>query len=129
MTPQVLEAVELISDPRVKAADELPASGHVVSENPATGRPLAAVKLQSRAEYDHLVQRAAAAQVHWRQLPAPKRGEIVRLIGNAFREQKDALGTLVTLECGKIKAEGDGEIQECIDIADFAVGLSRQLYG
>ena len=62
-------------------------------------------------------------------VPAPKRGEIIRLIGQALRENKDALGTLVSLEVGKIKAEGDGEVQEMIDMADFAVGLSRMLYG
>jgi aldehyde dehydrogenase (NAD+) len=129
MTPQVLEAVEIFSDLRVKDAAAAPKGGHVVSENPATGKPIAAVRLQTRAEYDDLVHRAMKVQEHWRRLPAPKRGEIVRQIGNAFRDQKDVLGTLVTLETGKIKAEGDGEIQECIDIADFAVGLSRQLYG
>ena len=65
----------------------------------------------------------------WRMVPAPKRGEMVRLIGQALREKKDALGTLVSLEVGKIKAEGDGEVQEMIDMADFAVGQSRMLYG
>ena len=130
MTSELLETVELFADPRVKKVTSGSAPpGYVISENPATAEPLAAVKLQARADYDALVRRAGAAQEHWRRLPAPKRGEIVRLIGNAFRDQKDALGTLVTLECGKIKPEGDGEIQECIDIADFAVGLSRQLYG
>jgi aldehyde dehydrogenase (NAD+) len=130
MVPHVLETVELLTGPRVsKVTSARAPAGHVISENPATGEPIAAVKLQSRDEHEALVRRAMAAQEHWRRLPAPKRGEIVRLIGNAFREQKDALGTLVTLECGKIKPEGDGEIQECIDIADFAVGLSRQLYG
>jgi aldehyde dehydrogenase (NAD+) len=69
------------------------------------------------------------AQASWRQLPAPKRGEIVRQMGNAFRDAKDALGELVSLEMGKIKAEGLGEVQESVDIADFAVGLARQLYG
>ena len=65
----------------------------------------------------------------WRMVPAPKRGELVRLIGQALREKKDQLGTLVSLEVGKIKAEGDGEVQEMIDMADFAVGQSRMLYG
>ncbi len=131
MTSQILESVELFSDARVKkvAANGTPGRDVVVSHNPATGRPLAAVKLQTRAEYEDLIQRTMKVQEHWRRLPAPQRGEIVRLIGNAFRDQKDALGTLVTLESGKIKPEGLGEIQECIDIADFAVGLSRQLYG
>ncbi len=65
----------------------------------------------------------------WRTLPAPKRGEYVRLLGNALREKKKALGALVSLEMGKIRAEGEGEVQEMIDICDFSVGLSRQLYG
>ena len=130
MIQQLLDRIEALSDSRVidpeKAGD---GQSHVISENPATGKPIAAVKLQSNSDYDQLVKRAMAAQIEWRRLPAPKRGEIVRLIGNAFRDQKDSLGALVTMECGKIKPEGDGEIQECIDIADFAVGLSRQLYG
>src|SRR5688572_25042010 len=130
MIQQLLDRIAVLSDPRV-ADPQRAKTGetHVISENPATGEPIAAVKLQSKAEYEQLVKRAIKAQLEWRRLPAPKRGEIVRLIGNAFREQKDSLGTLVTMETGKIKAEGDGEIQECIDIADFAVGLSRQLYG
>jgi aldehyde dehydrogenase (NAD+) len=103
--------------------------GTVTTENPATGEPLAHVKLESRATYDDVVGRAEAVQRHWRRLPAPKRGEIVRRIGNAFRERIGDLGDLVSLEMGKIRPEGVGEIQEAIDIADFAVGLSRQLYG
>jgi len=131
MAQELLPAIgHLISDPRI--CDPATARGSaqtVVSENPANGEPLAAVRLNTRSEYNDLVERAMRVQREWRMLPAPKRGEVVRLIGNAFREKKDELGTLVTLECGKIKPEGDGEIQECIDIADFAVGLSRQLYG
>jgi aldehyde dehydrogenase (NAD+) len=130
MIQQLLDRVEMLADPRVVEPDHARDSqSHIVSDNPATGEPIAAVKLQSKSEYEQLIKRAMNAQLEWRRLPAPKRGEIVRLIGNAFRDQKDSLGTLVTMECGKIKAEGDGEIQECIDIADFAVGLSRQLYG
>src|SRR5262249_28789110 len=72
---------------------------------------------------------ASAAAHAWREVPAPKRGEAVRRLGLLLREQKDALGTLVSLENGKIKAEGDGEVQEMIDIADFAVGQARMLYG
>ncbi|MBT8484730.1 MAG: aldehyde dehydrogenase family protein [Phycisphaerales bacterium] len=128
MKNHVLDAIDLFADPRVTDAGAAGADC-VVSENPATGEPLAAVRLQSRADYDAQVQRCQAVQVYWRQLPAPKRGEIVRRIGNAFRDQLDPLGELVTLEMGKIKPEGLGEVQECIDIADFAVGLSRQLYG
>ena len=69
------------------------------------------------------------AQSTWQAVPAPKRGELIRLIGNALRTHKDSLGTLVSLEMGKIKQEGDGEVQEMIDMADLAVGQSRMLYG
>ncbi len=101
----------------------------VVSCNPATGKGIAAVRLHSRDEYDQAVRRAVAVQASWRRLPAPQRGEIIRRIVNAMREKIVPLGELVTLETGKIRAEGVGEIQECIDVGDFAVGLSRQLYG
>ncbi len=83
----------------------------------------------SEADFDTLVTGLQQTHASWQMVPAPKRGEVVRLIGEALREQKDALGTLVSLEVGKIKAEGDGEVQEMIDMADFAVGLSRMLYG
>ncbi len=128
MSSHVLETVSVFDDPRVRDA-RTAGDGTVISENPATGEPLAAVVLQSRADYDALVERAVAVQAHWRRVPAPKRGEVVRLIGNALRDAAVPLGELVTLEMGKIRAEGVGEVQECIDITDFAVGLSRQLYG
>jgi aldehyde dehydrogenase (NAD+) len=80
-------------------------------------------------DFEEIVRRASETFERWRMLPAPKRGEIIREIGNELREYKDELGTLVSLEMGKILAEGRGEVQEMIDIADFAVGLSRQLYG
>jgi len=99
------------------------------SVNPSTGELIASIRSTSAAEYDQLVSRAQDAFSEWRRIPAPVRGNAVRLIGNALREHKDALGSLVTLEMGKIKAEGDGEVQEMIDIADFAVGQSRMLYG
>ena len=104
-------------------------AGTIASHNPATGELLARVHGCSGADYDHLVIGSQQVQAEWRTVPAPRRGEIVRLIGQALREHKDALGTLVSLEVGKIKAEGDGEVQEMIDMADFAVGLSRMLYG
>ncbi len=87
------------------------------------------MRLQGRDDYDRAVERACLVQAHWRRLPAPRRGEVVRLIANAFRERAEPLGELVSLEVGTIRAEGLGEIQECIDIADFSLGLSRQLYG
>jgi len=129
MVSQTLDALDVMSDPRVKDAASAPKSGYVISDNPATGQPIAAVKLQSKAEYEAAVTKAVAVQKHWQRLPAPKRGEIVRLIGNAFRDNVDSLGSLISLEMGKIKPEGMGEVQECVDIADFSVGLSRQLYG
>ncbi len=101
----------------------------VVSTNPADGQPLASVTTASLDDVDAVIATAAAAAKKWRDVPAPQRGEAVRRFGNLLRERKDALGTLVSLENGKIKAEGDGEVQEMIDIADFAVGQSRMLYG
>ena len=97
--------------------------------NPATGEVIATVHASSAADYAKLVERAQAAFKVWRATPAPRRGEAVRLCGEALRKHKDALGSLVALEMGKIKPEGDGEVQEMIDIADFAVGQSRMLYG
>lgn len=99
------------------------------SLNPATGEPVAGVHPCSSDDYQRIVKDSLDAFQRWRLVPAPKRGEMVRLIGQALREKKDPLGTLVSLEVGKIKAEGDGEVQEMIDMADFAVGQSRMLYG
>ncbi|MDE2023922.1 MAG: aldehyde dehydrogenase family protein [Gammaproteobacteria bacterium] len=99
------------------------------SINPATGKVLAKVRCATPADYEQVISDAQAAFKQWRDVPAPKRGEAVRLIGMALREHKDALGSLVSLEMGKIKAEGDGEVQEMIDVADFAVGQARMLYG
>lgn len=104
-------------------------AGVLTSINPATGEAIGRTYASSRADYDIILARAEAAQKIWRTTPAPRRGEAIRLCGDALRKHKDALGSLVTLEMGKIKPEGDGEVQEMIDIADFAVGLSRQLYG
>ena len=97
--------------------------------NPATGDVLAGVHPCTDEDYRHLVATSQEAFERWRSVPAPKRGELVRLIGQALREKKDQLGTLVSAEVGKIKAEGDGEVQEMIDMADFAVGQSRMLSG
>ena len=99
------------------------------SVNPATGEMIAQIRACSADDYEHIVRESIAAFQQWRLVPAPKRGELVRLIGAALREHKDLLGSLVSLEVGKIKAEGDGEVQEMIDMADFAVGQSRMLYG
>ena len=104
-------------------------AGVLESHNPATGELLGRVYASSEADYETIVTRAQEAFAIWRTTPAPRRGEAVRLCGEALRKHKDALGSLVTLEMGKIKPEGDGEVQEMIDIADFAVGQSRMLYG
>ncbi len=96
---------------------------------PADGSRIAAVQQVTEEEYDRIVDRAHQAFLNWRTVPAPKRGEVVRQLGNRLREVKAELGQLVTLEMGKIAAEGQGEVQEMIDICDFATGLSRQLYG
>lgn len=108
---------------------ESPAGGELESVNPATGEVLARVRMAAEEDYDEVVWQAARTFERWRILPAPSRGQIVREIGDELRRHKDDLGALVTLEMGKILAEGRGEVQEMIDIADFAVGLSRQLYG
>src|SRR6202022_3292818 len=99
------------------------------SINPADGKEIARVRLASAQDYDNIVSEAVEVFARWRLVPAPKRGQIVREIGDELRRFKDHLGTLVTLEMGKILPEGKGEVQEMIDVADFAVGLSRQLYG
>jgi aldehyde dehydrogenase (NAD+) len=101
----------------------------IESLNPATGEVIARVRCATEADYEAVIASARQAFEHWRTVPAPKRGELVRQIGDELRRHKDALGSLVSLETGKIKAEGDGEVQEMIDIADFAVGQSRMLYG
>jgi aldehyde dehydrogenase (NAD+) len=101
----------------------------IESRNPATGKVIARVRGASRAQYDACARAAHEAFLRWREVPAPQRGELVRQIGNRLREHKDALGALVSLEVGKILPEGLGEVQEAIDIADFAVGQSRMLYG
>jgi aldehyde dehydrogenase (NAD+) len=106
-----------------------PQGQELVSRNPATGEPLARVLQATEKTYEQVVTQALEAFSRWRMMPAPKRGLVVHDLGVALRELKEPLGELVTLEMGKIKAEGTGEVQEMIDICDFAVGLSRQLYG
>src|SRR6266516_443919 len=99
------------------------------SISPIDGKVIARVREASAEDYDRAVTRALEAFLQWRTTPAPKRGEVARRFGNALRAAKGDLAKLVTLESGKILAEGEGEVQEMIDICDFAVGLSRQLYG
>ena len=105
-------------------------SGPVIeSVNPATGELLGRVQTASAADYERIIRSSRQVFEQWRTVPAPKRGEVIRLVADELRANKDALGSLVTLEMGKIKPEGDGEVQEMIDIADFAVGQSRMMYG
>lgn len=99
------------------------------SINPSSGEQIAGIYPCSSDDYQRILKESVETFRAWRLVPAPKRGELVRLIGQALREKKDQLGTLVSLEVGKIKAEGDGEVQEMIDMADFAVGQARMLYG
>jgi len=101
----------------------------IKSTNPATAEVIASVRATSTEEYEIVMRNAQQAFLEWRKIPAPVRGDAIRRLGNALRDNKDALGSLVSLEMGKIKAEGDGEVQEMIDIADFALGQSRMLYG
>jgi aldehyde dehydrogenase (NAD+) len=128
----VLARLGLVVDAQARVRDPLartPNGLELESTNPANGLVLGSVATSTRADLDAVLASACAAAEAWRDVPAPRRGGAVRRYADLLREQKDALGTLVTLENGKIKAEGDGEVQEMIDIADFAVGQSRMLYG
>ncbi len=106
-----------------------PAGQELISYNPTTGEPIATVIQATRDSYEKVVQAARQGFENWRNLPAPQRGQLVRDLGNAVRECKEPLGDMISLEMGKIRVEGHGEVQEMIDICDFATGLSRQLYG
>jgi aldehyde dehydrogenase (NAD+) len=119
----------------LQAGAELRANGpelsseEIASINPSNGEVLGRIRLAGAAAYDAIVDRSVDVFRTWRMLPPPRRGELVRRIGQALRERKSDLGWLITLETGKIRSEGEGEVQEMIDMCDFAVGLSRQLYG
>jgi aldehyde dehydrogenase (NAD+) len=104
-------------------------AGTIQSDSPVDGNRIASVYSADADAYEKVLQAAAEAFVRWRAVPAPQRGEIVRQIGLQLREYKNHLGRLVSYEMGKSLQEGWGEVQEMIDIADFAVGQSRQLYG
>ena len=108
---------------------DAPGGGELTSYSPVTGEPIAKVVQADENDYEAVVQAARASFLEWRMLPAPRRGEIVRQFGEELRKYKRPLGQLVSWEMGKVLSEGEGEVQEAIDIADFAVGLSRQLYG
>jgi aldehyde dehydrogenase (NAD+) len=119
LAKQALDRLGVVADPH---AD-------LVSRSPVDAAVIGRVRAGGAKEADTAAARASDAFLAWREVPAPRRGELVRLFGEALREAKDDLGLLVTLEAGKIRSEGLGEVQEMIDICDFAVGLSRQLYG
>ena len=102
---------------------------YIDSHSPVDGSFIGSVSVTTRREYENVVDKANEAFRHWRKVPAPQRGEVVRQYGLQLRKHKDALGRLVSFEMGKSLQEGWGEVQEMIDICDFAVGLSRQLYG
>ncbi len=110
-------------DPALVSGGSLPVT------SPITGEIIASVRTSSREQAATTIDAAQAAFLRWRLVPAPRRGEFVRLLGAALRRHKDALGRLVSIEVGKVLSEGLGEVQEMIDICDFAVGLSRQLHG
>ncbi|MDP5054836.1 MAG: aldehyde dehydrogenase family protein, partial [Congregibacter sp.] len=110
------------------SAEELSA-GDLPVRSPINGQVIAQVRTTQVDDIPRIVDAASAAFASWRSVPAPRRGELVRLFGEELRAAKAALGAVVTLEAGKISAEGEGEVQEMIDICDFAVGLSRQMHG
>ncbi len=117
-------------NPGAFAGSWIDTSGDLLqSINPATEEPIAAVRQATAEDYEQVAKTSVEAFEAWRTWPAPKRGEVVRLLGDELRRHKDALGRLVTLEMGKILVEGLGEVQEMIDMGDLAVGMSRQLYG
>ncbi len=121
---ETLRSLGLEDHPRLKPRGDV----HVVN-NPTTGEPLASVVLDDASAYEREVAGAAEVFSAWRAVPAPERGQVVRAIAEAFRKHQAALGELISTEVGKIRSEGLGEVQEAIDIADLAVGLSRQLPG
>ena len=109
--------------------EEIAEAGEHPVASPISGEVIGRVKTATPADVDNALEQAQAAYSIWRDVPPPRRGELVRLLGNGLRTKKQALGRLIALETGKILQEGTGEVQEMIDICDFAVGLSRQLYG
>ena len=113
----------------LEACGAVAADGEQVVRSPIDGTEIGRVRLEDAAATEAAIGRAAAAFTAWRVVPAPRRGELVRLLGEELRRAKQALGALVSIEAGKIVSEGLGEVQEMIDICDFAVGLSRQLHG
>jgi aldehyde dehydrogenase (NAD+) len=130
-TAELFERLGLRDDPRIVArvGSGEPPAGTIYSENPATGEPISGVKLDDATSCENAIAGASETFRTWRLVPAPVRGQVVRAIAEEYRKHRADLGDLVSLEVGKIRAEGVGEVQETIDIADFAVGLSRMLHG
>jgi aldehyde dehydrogenase (NAD+) len=126
-TEELVSDVQHIFD-RI-GAGPLPTDGELIARSPLTGGQLAAIRPHSAKDVDKIIARAHEAFLEWRTVPAPVRGNLVRELGELLREHKQALGELVSIEAGKIRSEGLGEVQEMIDICDLAVGLSRQLFG
>src|SRR6266702_8494213 len=108
---------------------DLPADGDLIARSPITGGELARIRSHTAEDVSAIVGRAHDAFAQWRSVPAPARGALVRELGELLRQHKDDLGALVSIEAGKIRSEGLGEVQEMIDICDLGVGLSRQLFG
>ncbi|MBE9537045.1 MAG: aldehyde dehydrogenase family protein, partial [Proteobacteria bacterium] len=121
----------LFSDCDIKAKDisGLADLETLTVTSPVDNKALASINMAGHSQLDSQVALANEAYLEWRLIPAPKRGELVRLLAEGFREHKEVLAELISLECGKILQESLGEVQEAIDICDFAVGLSRQLHG
>jgi aldehyde dehydrogenase (NAD+) len=128
---EVLEALDLVGDQDGAGTGGWSGGGEKLLESvsPIDGRVIGRVRLAGKEDLERVVRKAAEAFRSWQMVPAPKRGEIVRQLGNALREAKRPLGALASLEMGKIRQEGEGEVQEMIDISDFALGQSRMLYG
>jgi aldehyde dehydrogenase (NAD+) len=131
---KILERLEIADvNPGACAGPEAwiddPAGSELVSYNPTTGKPLATIRQATPETYERVMTAAGESFLGWRETPAPARGQLLRDLANLMREYKEPLGDLISLEMGKIRAEGHGEVQEMIDVCDFAVGLSRQLYG
>lgn len=124
MTEEIMSMMQSFGADRTRIA-----GGDLDVFSPIDGGLMAQVKMNKAADIDGMIAKASSAFKEWRKMPGPMRGELVRLLGEELRAAKEDLGRLVTMECGKIYAEGLGEVQEMIDICDFAVGLSRQLYG
>lgn len=128
---KILESIDMLGNyTGAGSGSWLECSGkELASLSPVNGQVIGKIQSATRDSYERIVAGSVAAFRQWRLIPAPKRGEIVRQIGDALRRHKKELGALVSLEVGKIRAEGEGEVQEMIDIADFSVGQSRMLYG